>query len=176
MTGTRPHPPPVTTPLAPQKNLADALRAVMRRVPSPVTVVTAAHGGEWAGATIGSFTSVSLAPPLVSFNLQHGSSLRRALDAGAPFAVHVLGADQAELARRFAAPDLTAAERFADLLDADDDGVPRLPFLARIRGRAHATISAGDHLLVIADVVATEGPRDGTPLVYLDRAFGVVAP
>ena len=167
----------MNAPPAPARSaLADALRAVMRRVPSPVTVVTAAHEGGRVGATIGSFTSVSLAPPLVSFNLQHGSSLRRALEAGAPFAVHVLGADQADLARRFAAPDLPAAERFGAFTDADDDGVPRLPALARLRGRVHATVSAGDHLLVIADVVATEGPGVGTPLVYLDRAFGVVAP
>ncbi|MDX1532507.1 MAG: flavin reductase, partial [Rhodothermales bacterium] len=38
----------------------EMLRAVMRRVASPVTIVTAAPGGAKRGATIGSFTSVSL--------------------------------------------------------------------------------------------------------------------
>jgi len=154
--------------------LADALRAVMRRVPSPVTVVTAVYEGQPVGATIGSFTSVSLSPPLFSFNLQHGSVLRAAIEADAPFAVHVLRQDQEELALRFARPDLPPGERFADLPDADPDGVPRLPCLARVRGRCHLRVSAGDHLLVIADVVSTEGPSEGEPLVYVDRAFGVV--
>jgi 3-hydroxy-9,10-secoandrosta-1,3,5(10)-triene-9,17-dione monooxygenase reductase component len=156
-------------------SLADALRAVMRRVPSPVTVVTAVYEGQAVGATIGSFTSVSLTPPLISFNLQHGSVLRAALEADAPFAVHLLGEDQADLALRFARPDVPPDARFAGLPDADPDGVPRLPCLARVRGRCHLRVSAGDHLLVIADVLATEGPSAGEPLVYLDRAFGTVA-
>ena len=152
-------------------NVGEALRRVMRRVPSPVTVVTAAWDGERYGATIGSFTSVSLAPPLVSFNLQHGSSLRMALEAGAPFAVHVLRDDQADLAARFARPDLAMPERFDELTQDDEDGVPVLPCLARVRGRVHTRMAAGDHLLVLADVVGAEEPGEGEPLLYLDRAF-----
>ena len=156
--------------------MADALRAVMRRVPSPVTVVTSVFEGQAVGATVGSFTSVSLAPPLFSFNLQHGSVLRAAVESDAPFAVHVLDYTQAELALRFAHPDVTYAERFAGFPDTDPDGLPRLPCLARVRGRCHLRVSAGDHLLVIADVTATEGPVDGDPLIYLDRVFGRMMP
>ncbi|RMF51994.1 MAG: flavin reductase, partial [Bacteroidetes bacterium] len=44
----------------------EALRGAMRLVPSPVTVVTARSGEAIRGITIGSFTSVSLEPPLIS--------------------------------------------------------------------------------------------------------------
>ncbi len=158
--------------------LADALRGVMRRVPSPVTVVTSVFEGQPVGATVGSFTSVSLAPPLFSFNLQPGSVLRAAVEAGAPFAVHVLGHLQDDLARRFARPDLDPAARFDGFDARDGDGVPRLPCLARVRGTCHLRISAGDHLLVVAAVTAVDGPALGEaealmePLVYLDRSFG----
>ena len=155
--------------------LADALRAVMRAVPQPVTVVTARHRGEAVGAVIGSFTSVSLDPPLFSFNLQSGSALREAIEAGAPFAVHILAATQADLALRFARPGTPHADRFGAHDTADADGVPALPALARLRGRCHARISVGDHLLVIADVVSVEH-TDGAAaaLAYAHRAFGSV--
>ena len=156
--------------------VADALRTVMRVVPQPVTVVTSVHGGEAVGAVIGSFTSVSLDPPLFSFNLQHGSALREAIEAGAPFAVHILGADQADLAARFARPGVPQAERFDGPPDRDPDGVPVLPALARLRGRCHARVIAGDHLLVIADVIAVEHAETDTrdALAYARRAFGSV--
>lgn len=158
--------------------LADALRAVMRAVPQPVTLVTSVHRGEGVGAVIGSFTSVSLDPPLFSFNLQRGSALREAIEAGAPFAVHVLAADQADLARRFSRPGVIQAVRFEGIDGVDADGVPVLPALARLRGRCHARISAGDHLLVIADVVSVEhGDTDvQNGLAYAHRAFGTVQP
>lgn len=157
--------------------LADALRAVMRAVPQPVTVVTATHDGEAVGAVIGSFTSVSLAPPLFSFNLQHGSALRAAIEAGEPFAVHVLSADQADLAARFLPPGRPHAERFGETRATDADGVPVLPALARLRGRVHARISAGDHLLVIADVLEIDGPAEAADvLAYAHRTFGRFRP
>ena len=45
------------------------LRAVMRHVASPVTIVTVDTPEGAKGITIGSFTSVSLDPPLISFNV-----------------------------------------------------------------------------------------------------------
>ena len=58
-----------------------ALRAMLQRVASPVVVVTVTTGDETRGATIGSFASVSLDPPLVSFNVTHGTQLHAALAA-----------------------------------------------------------------------------------------------
>ena len=166
------------TPASADPSLADGLRAVMRAMPQPVTVVTSTHAGEPVGAVIGSFTSVSLAPPLFSFNLQHGSALRTAVEAGAPFSVHVLGTAQADLAARFVTPGLTQAERFGEGVTLDAYGVPVLPALARICGRVHARVSAGDHLLVIADVVSINGPGDDAAevLAYARRSFGRFEP
>ncbi len=88
------------------------LRHVMRHVPSPVTVVTAAGAGERRGITIGSFTSVSLEPPLISLNVAREAQMHPVLAAASHFAVHVLREDQAHLARRFSLPDLTSADQF----------------------------------------------------------------
>ena len=68
----------------------ETLRQVMRRVPSPVTVVTAASAEEVRGITIGSFTSVALEPPLVCFNVNHAAEMHNLPLAAPRYAVQVL--------------------------------------------------------------------------------------
>lgn len=153
----------------------DALRLVMRRVPAPVTVVTArSTQGEVGAATIGSFTSVSLTPPLVSFNVFRGSDLDAVLDTGAGFVVHVLRDDQTELAGRFSHPDLSAEDRLRlSGVPVDEHAAPVLPdALARLHGIVRARLIAGDHHLYLGEVTRVEGPFGGGPLVYLDRTYG----
>lgn len=165
---------PSDAPLA-DSATGDALRLVMRRVPASVTVVTTRSAeGQVGAATIGSFTSVSIAPPLVTFNVFRGSDLDGVLHEGVGLVVHVLRHDQADLAARFAHPDLSAEERLR-LSDAahDEHAAPVLPnALARLHGVVRARLIAGDHHLYVAEVTRVEGPFGGSPLVYLDRTYG----
>ena len=59
--------------------------------------------GRYIGLTANSFTSVSLEPALVSWSLRRASALFDTFSRAGHFAVHVLGASQADLAARFAA-------------------------------------------------------------------------
>lgn len=156
--------------------LGEALRSVMRRVPSPVTVVTAALGDEVRGVTIGSFTSVSLAPPLVSFNVQRGSQMEPFVRGAARLNVHVLGEDQAGLGLFFAQPNTDGSEALAAVPHyLDLTGTPvLLHALAVLHCRPYELVEAGDHVLVLAEVEAVDGPAEGDPLVYVDRAFHTV--
>lgn len=154
----------------------DMLRAVMRRVASPVTVVTAA-AGEPRGATIGSFTSASLEPPLISFNVQKDSGLHETLLAADTFAVHLLGAEQADLAEQFAMPDLTSEVQFRDVPHAWA-GAEAPPVLHGVFGVLHcrrwARYDAGDHSLFLGEVLrVSEGEATG-PLLYYDRSYRAV--
>lgn len=154
----------------------DMLRAVMRRVASPVTVVTAASGGEQRGATIGSFTSVSLDPPLISFNVQKDSSLHVVLLGADSFAVHLLSEAQADLANHFALPDLTAEEQFRGVpYGTAPDGSPILPdTFGVLHCERYAVHNAGDHSLFLGRVLrVTEADADG-PLLYYDRSYRAV--
>jgi flavin reductase (DIM6/NTAB) family NADH-FMN oxidoreductase RutF len=87
----------------------DAFRAVMRRVPSPVVVVTAQGPREARGITIGSFTSLALDPPLVSFNVGCGARMHEVMEACDRFAVHVLGEEQTHLPNRCPSPSPRSA-------------------------------------------------------------------
>ena len=48
---------------------ASSFKTLMSRVPAPVTVVTTRDGEQPAGATVSSFASLSLDPPLISIAL-----------------------------------------------------------------------------------------------------------
>lgn len=151
-------------------------RAKMRRVPSPVVVVTAAGEEEARGITIGSFTSVALEPPLVSFNVGRESRMYRVMETCSRFTVNVLGEEQAHLAKRFAVPDLTGAEQFDDVPHTRD--VYGTPLLDDVTARFHCTphdaVVAGDHVVYVGLVVGVdEQPDEGAVLYYKSSYRGV---
>ena len=150
----------------------DALRAMLRALASPVVVVTASGADGTRGATIGSFASVSLDPPLVSFNVTHGTQLHVALKTSDTFSVHLLAADQAGVAAHFARPDLDAAEQIAGARATDAPGGVRLAgTLGTIACTVSARITAGDHTVVIGEVTDLVPGRDAAPLLYFQQSY-----
>ncbi len=146
----------------------ETLRAVMRHVPAPVTVITAVGAdGEAHGITIGSFTSVSLEPPLVSFNVDHGAQIYAALQEAEHFAVHVLSEEQAALSAHFAVPELSSAEQFGAVPHTRDGrGLPLLDgVVAVLHCRPYASLPLEGDTLFVAEVVVADA-RGGAPLVY----------
>ncbi len=84
---------------------AKGFRTVLGHFPTGVTIVTALDGDAPVGFTIGSFTSVSLDPPLVGFPPQVGSSTWERIAHAGAFCVNVLGTAHSELCWTFAAPE-----------------------------------------------------------------------
>jgi len=76
-------------------------RDLMAGVCSPVTVVTTTTGDTAYGATVSSFASLSLDPPLVSVAFGRGSQLLGHIQTAGQFGINILGHDQDELAIRF---------------------------------------------------------------------------
>jgi flavin reductase (DIM6/NTAB) family NADH-FMN oxidoreductase RutF len=153
----------------------ELLRAVLRRQAAGVVVVTAVHGDVPVGLTVSSFTSVSLAPPLVSFCIADRSSAYDAIEASDAFVVNVLGADQAAVAARFASP---VADRFAGVgWRRDPAGNPRVDgALAWLSCTTRSQIPVGDHLLVIGEITTVRPGRPGCALVHTDGRFATTVP
>jgi len=152
-----------------------AFRAIMGQVPSPVVVVTARGKGKARGITIGSFTSVALDPPLVSFNVGRDARMYEVMEACSHFAVHVLSERQVALAKRFSVPGLSGAEQFEGLAYSRVHGTPILE-----GGRAilhcvpHDDIEAGDHTLYVGLVVDLDArPEPGAVLYHEGTYRGV---
>ncbi len=150
----------------------------MRRLASPVVVVTAEPVGRSPrGATIGSFTSLALDPPLISFNVTHGTRLHATLTVADQFAVHLLAFDQSEMAAHFADPELESEAQFAryEVARAGAGAPPIIEgTLAVLRCRIDRTFEAGDHTVFVGRVVEAMSERDAPPLVYHRQSYRTV--
>lgn len=152
---------------------SDALRAAMRQVAAPVALVTAGGHGMVRGITVSSLTSVSLAPPMVSFNVVRRTRMARLLAATDAFAVHLLTADQLALSTRFALPGQSGAQQFEGVAyHLDAWGVPLLAEPPQVlRCRRHACHPAGDHLIVVGTVAQVLGRPPTSSLLYRDGGY-----
>lgn len=146
------------------------LRPAFRSTASSVWVVTSADGHIPAGFTATSVSSVSLDPPIVSFNLGRAASSVPVLRRSRRAAVHLLSRHQHALALRWAGP---AHERF--VYDGSwhwhDDGLPAIGApLVRLSGDLLSLSEAGDSLIALVQVRRQEA-TDGAPLLHHDRTF-----
>ncbi|MGI5198253.1 flavin reductase family protein [Streptomyces sp. CA-288835] len=101
--------PAATAPGGGQADDPGRFRHVLGHYPTGVTVVTAtAPDDTLVGMVIGSFTSVSLDPPLVAFFAGRSSTTWPRIMAGGAFCVNVLAAGQEDLCRDVSAkaPDV----------------------------------------------------------------------
>jgi flavin reductase (DIM6/NTAB) family NADH-FMN oxidoreductase RutF len=140
-----------------------------------VTVVASRRrNGVPCGLTANAVTSVSLEPPLVLVCLERGAQSHRCVLEGGAFAISVLSADQRELARRFARKPRD--RRFEGVEFREEvTGSPVLEgALAWTDCRVHDVHDAGDHSIVIGEVVAS-GAGDGEPLIFFRSEYSRVA-
>lgn len=145
-------------------------RRVLGHVPTGVSVVATMTQAGPAGMTVGSFTSISLDPPLVGFFATTTSrSLSQILRAG-QFAANVLADSQSATSRAFAA----SRSRFDDVSwDLSANGMPHLAgALAWVDCTVQSAIEMGDHTAVVAAVDSLEAVQQGgRPLVFFRGAY-----
>lgn len=149
--------------------LADDFRVAMGHVAAPVAVVTTLAGGRPYGSTVSAFMSLSMEPPMLLVSLDNRSSLLGRLAVGAPVGTNILASGQSDVARVFAAPGV---DRFAAVAWSLADGAPALADThAWVAGRVGSLVPAGDHTLVLVDVLAA-AYDSREPLVYHRRTYG----
>ncbi|MFF3917278.1 flavin reductase family protein [Streptomyces sp. NPDC001852] len=151
-------------------------RRALYHLASPVSLLTTGPEDQMHGTTASTVTLVSREPLLVGVVLRAGSSFARLAAAEGRFAINVLGAEQADVARRFAdssRPDGDAA--FAGLAWTADR-YAHAPLvagaLAHYVCRFHSAHPAGDSELLLGHVVRATAD-DGIPL--LSYAGGLYA-
>ena len=155
----------------------DAFLHAMRGVAASVVVVTTDGPAGRFGATVSSFTSVSVAPPTVLVCLDAASRIARAVRGNGRFAVNVLSVKQEDLAGRFAGrDDAVLADRFAGVKwSAEPCGAPALAGSGVLVCRLDAASRVATHDVCFGVVEHVRAGRDA-PLAYLDRRFSRVAP
>jgi flavin reductase (DIM6/NTAB) family NADH-FMN oxidoreductase RutF len=151
-------------------------RYVLGHYPTGVTVVTMIRAGQPVGMVVGSFTSVSMDPPLVAFLPDKSSSTYRSMGRPDSFVINVLGADQEPLCRTFASK--TATDKWAGVTwHPAGSGAPILDAaVAWIDCRLHAVYDGGDHDIVIGRVEALDVSRPTLPLLFFQGGYGRFSP
>lgn len=155
---------------------ARALRRALGQYPTGVTIVTAyAADRRPVGLTVNSFASLSLEPPLLLWSLANPSPSRQVFRGATHFAVHVLAADQAALAARFADPRVP--DKFAGVALADPTGTAPLiaGALATFVCACRDALVAGDHTLFIG-AIESHTSTAGEALVFHRGRFTALAP
>lgn len=148
----------------------ELLRSVFRQHAAGVAVITAG-GPRPVGFTATSLTSVAAKPPLISFGVGTTSSSWPVVAEAGHVGVHILGEHQQELAATFAR---SGADRFAPPTSwrTGPEGVPVLDGVtAWMVCRVQAHVPAGDHRIVIAEVVTGDPSGGGRPLLYHQGRF-----
>lgn len=154
----------------------EELRHGMRHIPAVVTIVTIGDDKGLKGITIGSFVSLSLEPPLVSFNVQKTAAVHERITTASHYSVHVLREGQADLSDRFADPDRTGEEQFEGLpYTIDEYGVPVLSDpLVTFYCTRFDVLPGGDHDVLVGKVNRIVEGTPGRPIVYHQRAYHAV--
>ncbi|HEY7625711.1 MAG TPA: flavin reductase family protein [Ilumatobacteraceae bacterium] len=151
-------------------------RLVLGHFPTGVTVVTAMVDGAPVGFTIGSFTSVSLDPPLVGF-LPMTTSERwlRMASAGA-FCVNVLGVNHGELCWQFAKSSIEEPFEGVTWYPSPVTGSPILTgAIAWIDCTTAEVVNAGDHFFVmglVEDMDHADPESQPAPLLFFRGQLG----
>ena len=146
------------------------LRRSLGRFATGVTVVTCcAPDGRACGITANSFSSVSLDPPLVLWNIAKVSNSLDAYLAAEHFAIHVLKADQQYMAEHFARTDHTRYNGIEHEISGRN--VPILPgVLARFDCRTREIHEGGDHYIIVGEVEAHTAVDD-SPLLFFSGEY-----
>jgi flavin reductase (DIM6/NTAB) family NADH-FMN oxidoreductase RutF len=139
------------------------LRVALRQIPTSVCLVeTLLENQESFGVTIGSFASVSLNPPLVSFNISKNTQANAVFMQANSLSITFLQETQADIAQHFAMQHNPKADLMQNAV--------------QLLGNVLQRIEAGDSTLFLVEITHTNlQPTTDSPLLYCNRAFRTLA-
>jgi 3-hydroxy-9,10-secoandrosta-1,3,5(10)-triene-9,17-dione monooxygenase reductase component len=139
-----------------------------------VTIITTRDAaGKGVGMTANSFSSVSLAPPLVLWSIGKTATCFDAFDTATHFAVHVLHSGQEQLSRHFATK---SPDKFAEI--PSEIGAGNTPLLTDYSARFVCAMehryAGGDHIILVGRVLDFDN-REREPLVFFKGQYKALA-
>jgi flavin reductase (DIM6/NTAB) family NADH-FMN oxidoreductase RutF len=147
------------------------LRGLMRFWPHGVSVLTVDYEGDRMGVTVSSLVSLSLEPQLVGVSIGKEASCYELLRRAGTWAVSLLGSEQEELARRFAAgrPPIV---HWAGVAVREGKLAPLIEgAVGWIEARTRDEHDAGDHTFFVGDVVSVEQGPARRALMYRESTY-----
>ncbi len=147
------------------------LRNALGRFATGVCVITTrTEDGRALGMTANSFSSVSLEPALVLWNLQNNSEVFEEFARPERFAINILALEQLDRSNQY-------ARKGDHLLDADHyrlgrNGAPILrDALVTFECSLWANYDGGDHTIIVGEVLDLIQRPDGNPLLFFSGGY-----
>lgn len=133
---------------------AQRFRKSLGAFPTGVCLVTTVgDDGKREGMTINSFSSVSLAPPLVLWSIRDDARSADVFLTARKFIISVLAANQGEMAMHFARPSADKFLNYESAFDAGLGGCPRLlESAATYECTTYSRYQEGDHTILLGNV------------------------
>jgi len=150
-----------------------SFRYAMGHFPTGVTVMTTSAAGRLHGMTVSAFASVSLEPLLILVSVERSTLMHQLVFDSRAFAINILGKRSEGTARYFADNARLAAAEFRE--GSFRLGSTGSPILNEATGYLEATVhsahQAGDHTIIVGQLVALEVSSEEEPLVYYRSGY-----
>jgi len=150
----------------------DDQRAIFGLQPTGTVAITGMDGdGQPTGFIVGTFQSLSLEPPLVTFCIANTSSTWPILRKQGRFTANILSTGQLDACK---ALGRKGADKFNGLNWQESHiGTPRLDgAVAWVDCHVLSEVIAGDHFVIVGSVAAIEKGSGGNALIFCGRQFG----
>ncbi len=142
------------------------------RFASGVTLITYRDGSLLSGITVSSFSSLSLDPPLILFNILKTASSHDKLLSSPGYAVHILSNEQESISNQFSSSKTDRNEILKSLDPKFIEDIPVLESsLSYLVCSNHKTYEGGDHTIFIGMVNHAHTNEDKSPLLYYNKGY-----
>jgi flavin reductase (DIM6/NTAB) family NADH-FMN oxidoreductase RutF len=141
------------------------------RIASGVFVVTTERNGQRDGLLASWISQAAFEPPMLSVAVQKSRHLLELLGVGQSFTVNILSKDNMGMFKNFAKPYEAGVDRFEGLALTAGKGGPVLSeSIAYLDCVTRTMVEAGDHVLVVGEIVNAEMLNpDAEPMVHLRK-------
>ncbi len=149
-------------------------KSVLRMFTYGLFAVTATQQGEVSAMTANWLSQASFEPPMVMLAVEADSQSRRVIEASGVFALNVLASGQRELAGQLGRASARKPDKLAGIAwrPGPTTGAPLLDdALAWLECRVLGSLPAGDHVVLVAEVVEVGLNREGQPLTMAEAGF-----
>lgn len=153
------------------KQDVEMVGAALGCIPSGCSILTVEHSGRATGLLISWLQQASFDPPSISVCIKQGRPVEALIDASKRFLVNVLGENPTEMFKHFGKGFSLEEDAFAGLDIRTTEFGPLIEScIAHLGCQVIRKVSAGDHHLYVAEVVAG-GVVDGAkPYTHLRKS------
>lgn len=151
-----------------------AKKTILRMFNYNLFAVTSAHGAEMSAMTANWVAQASFEPPMVMLAFEADSHSLKVVQASGVFALNVLASGQRELAGQLGRATAKKPDKAVGLSThpGPATGAPVLDAaLGWLECRVAGSLPAGDHVVVVAEVVEAGLQAEGQPLTMAEAGF-----